>query len=409
MKSRACVVTILGFWILAAGAGVFPEAGPTKKAVSATVPFALDHNRMVVEAEFQRPDGGWEKARLWVDTGNPDFFINEGFARRLGIGVDAGKPKQEISAPAEVRIGGMPVDFGGVSSSVDRRNLWLFHAIHNDGNLPSTVLKRYHVVFDYPARRMTLAEPGVLKPIGVRSPAGIHPVTGIVQMEALIDGEKYSFALDNGASFSYVSDTIVEKFKRRHPEWPGSRGAVGCANIWGWWPGEESWPLLRVPEIRWGGQIIPATAIAGMPAFFNGGKDVGAWYSQKTAAPVDGFFGPNVFKAFRVEIDYAENAVYLLKGTSVDIHDLDIVGLTLRPLNDERYQVIGVVEKDGKPMIAGIEPDDVLIQVGDLKTTGATMGTVVDALRGKPGDRRILKLERNGKSFIVETVVERIL
>lgn len=47
--------------------------------------------------------------------------------------------------------------------------------------------------------------------------------------------------------------------------------------------------------------------------------------------------------------------------------------------------------------------------MGDLETTGATLGTVVDALRGKPGDIRILERERNGKRFRTETKVIRVL
>jgi C-terminal processing protease CtpA/Prc len=88
---------------------------------------------------------------------------------------------------------------------------------------------------------------------------------------------------------------------------------------------------------------------------------------------------------------------------------MDIVGLTLRPLNDGKYQVIGVVKREGIPVIDGIESGDILLQIDDLTTTGATMGTVVDALRGKPGEIYVLKLERDGKPFTVEATVERIL
>mgnify|MGYP001767853820 CR=1 FL=1 len=52
---------------------------------SVTVPFVLDHNRMLVEAEFQRKDGTWRKVRLWVDSGSTEFFISESLARDLGI------------------------------------------------------------------------------------------------------------------------------------------------------------------------------------------------------------------------------------------------------------------------------------------------------------------------------------
>ena len=88
---------------------------------------------------------------------------------------------------------------------------------------------------------------------------------------------------------------------------------------------------------------------------------------------------------------------------------MDIVPLTLRPLDDERYMVIGVAIGEGELLIEGIEPGDILIQVDNFKTKGETMGKVVDALRGKPGDLRKLVLERDGKQFTIETRVVRFL
>ncbi|MFA4948384.1 MAG: hypothetical protein WC674_07755 [Candidatus Krumholzibacteriia bacterium] len=89
--------------------------------------------------------------------------------------------------------------------------------------------------------------------------------------------------------------------------------------------------------------------------------------------------------------------------------DMDLVGLTLRPEADGSYSVLGVASKDGKPAVEGVEPEDKLIQIGDLKTTGASMGTVIDAMRGKPGDIRILILERGGKELTIEAKVARLL
>jgi tetratricopeptide (TPR) repeat protein len=379
------------------------------KLTAATVPFVLDHNRMIVEAEFQGKDGNWHKARLWVDTGNPAFMITESFARKLGLEIDAAKGRQEIAAPTNVRLGGMPIRFDGVKSSVNREIQWLFNTMHNDGNLPSTVLSKYHVVLDYPAKRFTMAEPGILKPRGVRSPASLNPATGIIQMDAVIDGEKCSFALDNGASSSFVSEDLVSVLSKRHPDWPNGRGAAGCANIWGMWPEEGRWPMLRLPEIQWGNTTLPQVVLTGLPAFFGDGKTIAHWYSQKTARPVNGFLGPNAFNGYRVEIDYKDGAIYLEKGPDIDPHDMDIVRLTLKPLNDGRYQVIGVLDKGGKMVVPGVEPGAILLQVSDLKATGATMGSVVDALRGNPGDIRVLKLERDGKQFAVKAKVERVL
>ena len=375
---------------------------------SVTVPFILDHDRMVVEAEIRGRDGAWQKARLWVDSGNPSFLLSKPLADRLGLELGSDQSRPEVPTPENVRLGGMPLDFGGVKTNVGLGIDWLFITIHNDGNLPSTVLKKYHVVFDYPNRRMTLAEPGVLEPRGIRSPAAVHPATGIVQMDAEIDGEKCSFALDNGASSSFMPDSLLARLRERHPEWPYTLGAVGTANIWGWWGGEGSWPLIRIPELRWGAVTLSNIVVVGLPDFGEG-MDVGKWYSQKTAKPVQGFLGPNAYKNYRVEIVYSEGAIYLEKGPAPPVPDMDIVRLTVKPLNDGRYEVIGALGPDGKCVVPGVEKGDILLQVGDVAATGATMGTVVDALRGKPGDVRVLKLERAGKPLTVAAKVKHVI
>ncbi len=378
---------------------------------SVTVPFILDHNRMLVDVEIQRADGTWRTARLWVDTGEPRFSMSEALARDLGVDLSALGTNPIVPPPANVRIGGMPLDCSDIETVVGGAPAWMFNTMHNDGHLSSRILQRYQVVFDYPARLLTIAAPGTLEHRGVRAPAAINAKTGIVQIDAVIDGDSLSFALDMGASYSFVDSVVAARFVERHPNVPRMTGAVGCANMWGWWPpGEQNAPVARVSEITWGGVRLAGVGVVGVPAVAPGGPRLGAWYSRKTARPVNGFLGPNAFKAFRVEIDYALGAVYFEKGAGPDeMHDMDLVGLTLRPENDGSYSVLGVASKDGKPAVEGVEPGDKLIQIGDLETTGATMGTVVDALRGKPGDVRVLLLERGGKQLAIEAKVARLL
>jgi hypothetical protein len=243
----------------------------------------------------------------------------------------------------------------------------------------------------------------------VRAEAAVHPETGIVQIDAGIEGEAVSFALDNGASYSFVSGGLADRLASEHPEWPRITGAVGCANIWGWWPEEGSWPVIRVPQMRWGPVELEGVGMVGLPNMFSEGTDLGAWYSKKAARPVAGILGPNAFKAFRVEIDYAGSAVYFEKDGEFDREDMDIVGLTLRPEADGTYRVIGITEKDGGPVVENVEIDDILLQIDDLETTGKTMGTVVDALRGEPGEIRFLILQRDDQSVAVEAKVVRFL
>jgi hypothetical protein len=383
---------------------------------SVTAPITLDHNRMLVNAEIQRKDGTWRPVLLWIDTGNPDFMISPSLARDLGIDLSAAEDSTgkisarslDVSPPDSVRIGDLPLNFTDVNSAVLFEPSWLFNTVHCEANLPSTVLRHYQVVFDYPRKELTLAEPGALSPRGVKVPASVDTPTGIVQIDATIDGSSYSFALDNGASYSFVSDTVLRNLMDDHATWPRTTGAVGCANIWGWWPQEPAWPMVRVPEIDWSGAKLKDIVLVGLPDFF-GGHSLGEWYSQKTARRVDGFLGPNAFKAFRIQIDFQDDAVYFEQGAEFDAQDLDIVGLTLQPQRDSGYLVIGVAEKDGKTTAPGIQPGDILVQIGDLKIKGATMGTVVDALRGAPGDVRTLTLERDGKQFTTQATVEHFL
>jgi hypothetical protein len=95
-----------------------PAHGQMQTPRSVTVPMVLDHNRMLVDAEFQREDGTWRKARLWVDTGNPDLFMSDALARDLGKNLPASRSNTEITPPAGVRIGGMLLDFRDVRSKV---------------------------------------------------------------------------------------------------------------------------------------------------------------------------------------------------------------------------------------------------------------------------------------------------
>ncbi len=395
---RTAGTALAAGWLLLA----FVRVG---SAGSVTVPFTLDHNRMLVEAEMQRKDGSWRKVRLWVDTGNPDFLMSPELATDLGLDWK-GTPRPAVRPPGGVRIGGQALDFEGVHADVLDGVPWLFSTMHNDANLPSTVMSRYQVVFDYPRRELTIAAPGALAHRGVRVAAAVHPTTGIVQVDATIAGRTLGFALDNGASYSFASDGFVADLLKRHGRWPHTVGAVGCANIWGWWPREPEWTVVRVPEIRVGRVKLADVGLVGLPSFFPDGATVGAWYSKKTARPVEGFLGPNAFNSLRVEIDFANAAVYLEQGAKPNAHDMDIVGLTVRPQPDGNYSVIGVA---GEGESGCVEPGDTLVKVGDLDVKGATMGTVVDALRGTPGETRAIVVDRQGKRVDTRCAVRRFL
>lgn len=376
-----------------------------------TVPVLIDHNRMLLDAEMKQADGTWRKVRLWVDSGNPVFTINANLLNDPGV-IDTGRTGDTdltgIVIPG-LRIGGMKIT-DSMPAKIISQPYWLFSTMHCDGNLPSAILKKYDIVFDYPKREFTIAEPGSIKHKGIKSDAIIHPETGIVQIMAALNRDTLSFALDNGASYSFISGELLSEYTGRHPEWPVIKGTAGCANMWGWWPAnEQRFTVVRITGMRWGDIELNDFGIAGVPAFGPEGPSLGEWYSGKTMLPVNGFLGANVLKQYRIGIDYRNKAVWFQKDSLFNEHDMDIAGISVRQLPDSAYQVVGVVEKRGKPVVEGLVTGDTIISVDGLDVKGETMGRVVDALRGTPGDVKTILISRNGSIIPVKASVLKLL
>ncbi len=406
--SCAAAMIVLGAGRMAVAQGT--DAVPARSEIgtaprSATVPFTLDHNRMIVEAQFVRPDGTIRKARAWVDTGSQNLVVAEPLARDLGLDLsglkkDGPKDSADSSSPAPpVRLGGLPLDMERIKVRVFP-GTGLRAGVPAEAMLPASAFRRDHVVFDYPALRLTVARPGTLKPRGTAVPCRVNPETGLFLIAAVLDGETVQMGVDNGSAGTWVSETLTAAWQARHPDWPHATGALGSANFFGF-PFETQGTLMRLPELRIGALSARDVAVLGLP------QGLFDWYSKKSAGAVAGFIGANVLKGFRLEVDFPNGMTYWEAGPPPVPGDLDIVGLTLRPEVGGGFTIAGVVAKDGKPAVAVVRPGDKLIRVGSLYTTGALMGQVVDTLRGKPGETRTLVIEREGKQLAVEAKVTR--
>src|ERR1700740_3670314 len=49
-----------------------------------TVPITLDHNRTIIDVYLTLPDGKTKRVCAWVDNGNPDLWITEALATKIG-------------------------------------------------------------------------------------------------------------------------------------------------------------------------------------------------------------------------------------------------------------------------------------------------------------------------------------
>jgi hypothetical protein len=381
-----------------AGAQVAPDG-------AATVPVSIDHNRLIVDVDLVRPDGGVRRAAAWVDTGNQYLIVVQDLARELGIDdslLDAGSDHSvESSSPAPaMAIGGVALTTDGVGVRV-RPGTWVQNGVPAEMFLPASALRGLHVVFDGPARQMTVAPPGVLTPHGEPVPCRVNPETGLLMIEATVEGEPVSLGVDTGSAGTWVSRTVAERWPDHVPDLAWAVGAAGSANFFGN-PFETQGALTSLPELGIGSLRVTDVAVLAL------GQSLFDWYSEKSAAPVSGFLGSNAIDRCRLEIDWPQSMTWWEVGPEPAQRDLDIVGLTLRPEPDGSFTVAGVVIRDGVPTVTGVEPGDVLLRVGELNVPGSTMGEVVGALRGRPGEVLELELQRDAERITVEAQVTRL-
>jgi len=400
MLRKTVIMTVLlsAFFAIAAA----QETGPK----SATVSMTLDHNRMTVDVVFTRPDGTLRPARAWVDTGGTTVVMAEPLARELGVDLstmpaNGTRPFATTAPVPAMRLAGVLLDCEGMSISV-RSGRLAIPGVQAECVLPARCLRRLHVIFDYPARQLTLARPGVLVPRGTAVPCRVNPKTGLFLVEATVDGEKVALGVDTGSAGTWLSNKLTAAWLARHTDWPQVIGAAGSTNFFGF-PFESQGVLLRLPAMVIG-SIVVGQEIAAL------GLDQGIfdWYSQKSAAPVSGFLGAELIARFRLEVDFPAEMTWWQPGPLPALRDLDIVGLTLRAESDGTFTVAGIVSRQGRPLVPGVQPGDKLLSVDALAAEKAPMGTVIDALRGTPGAVRILVIEREGKKLTIQAVVYRL-
>jgi len=298
-----------------------------------------------------------------------------------------------------MRLAGFPLSIQDVKVRV-HPGAGVRPGVPAEASLPASALRRTHVIFDYPAGRLTLARPGVLEPRGVAVPCRVNAETGLFMIDAVLDGETVALGVDTGSAGTWVSRLLTAAWEKRHPGWPRAVGAVGSANFFGF-PFETEGVLMRLPEVSVGSVRVRDVALLGLD------QRMFDWYSKKSAAPLLGFVGANVLRRFRLEVDFPGRMTYWQAGPETRANDLDIVGLTLRPEADGRLTIAGVATRAGVRSVRGVEPGDTLLRVDELDASEATMGAVVEALRGRPGEKRLLVVGREGKSVTVEATVTR--
>jgi hypothetical protein len=355
-----------------------------------TTVFVLDGNRMYAKVDFVRPDRSIHKALVFVDMGSPSMTLTASLFKKLQI---------DRNAPLRFRIGELNVEVPAAEVANEGGEPYSIGAdLKVEGMLPAGILQKFQVVIDYKKRLLGLARSAVTRPPGISVPFHINQKTGLIAVDALLDGKVYPITIDNGSAYTWVRQSTAKNWLEKHAEWERGVGAVGASNMMMSGDGTEtSGLLLRIPQISLGSLILQDVGVlaAGSSRTFPGNLDLFDWYSTKNVVPVIGWIGGNALKAFRLTIDYPNQTMYWLKQSDPDSHDLDQIGLVLRS-DHGQYIVAAVAEKNGSPTVEGVSSGDRLIQVGPMKTWKSSWGAIYDAMHGKPGETRMLVLEHDG-------------
>jgi hypothetical protein len=300
---------------------------------------------------------------------------------------------------AEVKQAKIPLKAVGAASVMAT-------GVNAEMNIPATLLRHYDVLVDFPGHKFSIGTPGTIHFQGSSGKVMVNAENGLIQVPSKIADKKYNLALDFGASISFLSDDLFDKFASAHPDWPHMTGAVGPANMWGS-EDETGWKTMRLDRVQCGPLFLTNIAMVRFPG------DKEEFFNKRAGVPTAGIVGSNVLQNYRVGLDYAHSTVYFDIGRLFNFPDFDVVGLILRPEDDGRFAVLGVADLDGKPSVPqgtnGVQAGDHLVAVDDIPVRGITMGQVWAMLGGTPGLERRLTLERSGKQLTVSASVEHFL
>jgi hypothetical protein len=382
-----------------------PNASSEPKVV--TVPLALDHNRVIINADIHAPGGSAQRVRAWVDNGNPDLYISRRLATVLGLAVTCGDTECSAPPPPEIVIDGMKISLNGIKQVKIPLKPVSASAVMASGmnaeiNIPCAVLRNYDVLIDFPGQAFTIGQTGSVQFKGNKTKVIVNAGNGLIQVPSQIENKKYNLGLDVGSSISFLSAELFEKLAAAHPDWPHMTGAIGPANMWGL-RDEPQWKLMRVDRLQYGPLFLTNVAMVELP------QEWKAFFEKRDGITTAGLLGTEALNNYRVGIDYAHSTVYFDIGRTFKFPEFDVVGLVLHPEDDGRFTVLAITDYKGAASVSEVKAGDQLVAVDGIPVRGSTMGQVWLMLGGEPGKERRLTVEREGKQFTVIAPVRHFL
>ncbi len=373
-----------------------------------TVPITLDQNRVIIDVYLPLPDGTTKRVRGWVDTGDSEMQMSPRAAKVMGLAVTCGASDCSASQPSEVMVGTMKISLGAskdikIPLRPETAATVMVPGMSAEIKIPSTVLRNYDVLLNFPDREFSIGLPGSLDFKGVKSKMLVNANTGFIQIPSKIENKNYNIGLDVGSSISFLSEELFGKLAAAHPDWPHMTGAVGAANVGEFGDDEPKWRLMRMDRLQYGPLYLTEIPVAEFDKSFS------AFFEKDAGGAIAGLVGANALMNYRIGLDYAHSMAYFDLGNTFKFPEFDVVGLILRPEEDTRFTILGVADFDGKPSVPEVVAGDHLIAVDGIPVPDSTIGQVWSLLEGTPGQERKLTIERSGKQFTVTAKVQHFL
>jgi hypothetical protein len=401
-------VPVAAVLICLLSAAIAQNAATESKSV--TVPITFDHDRIIIDVDVPLTDGSTKRVRAWVDNGDPEQWVSSRVSTWLGLAlgncdgqVCSAKSPTPMVSP-EILIAGMKVSLSAMGKikvpAGDRTPI--APGMNAEINIPSTVLRNYDVLINFPGRELTIGQPGSLKFQGVKAKVMVNGENGLIQIPSQIENKKYNLGLDVGSSISFLTADLFDKLTSAHPDWPHMAGAIGPANMWGL-QDEPKWRLMRVARVQYGPLFLTDVATVEFAA------DRATYFEKRAGVTTAGLLGANALINYRVGLDYGHSTVYFEIGRTFNFPAFDVIGLILRPEASGSFTIIGVADYAGKPSVPEVRAGDHLIAVNGIPIAGSTLGQVWTMLGGEPGNERTLTIERAEKQFTVVAKVQHFL
>jgi membrane-associated protease RseP (regulator of RpoE activity) len=245
----------------------------------------------------------------------------------------------------------------------------------------------------------------------VAVPLQVNRATGIVTVDAMIDGRSYPVVLDSGGGYSWWRGDRVQQLAAANPDIVRAEGAPGESNqAMLDQPFEQQALVVRVPMMSIGGLQIRNAGLLGSGPLRGGlvspmiGDLFWSAWEKGAGQPVAGWIGGNVLRDYDITIDYAKATSYWRAVAPARTDDLNSVGLSLVH-SPNGYAVGALVTRNGVASVAGAEVGDRLVSIDEREVATMTRGAVIAALHGKPGEHRRLVLQRGDRSFDLDAVV----